>query len=84
MKKTAKGPRIQLLFFKEHFVGRTHPGRAAMEKFSAKLRTLGLDQTTIGLGPDKLSFLAALSAAGLNKKSQRRFRSCSQAHQQLS
>jgi DNA phosphorothioation-associated putative methyltransferase len=60
------GPKIQLLYFKERFVGKTHPGRPAMEKFSAKLRKLGLNEATIGLGPDKEAFRAALGAAGLN------------------
>ncbi len=42
-------------------------GRSAMEKFSAKLRNLGFNESTIGLGPDKQSFLAAVRAAGLNE-----------------
>ncbi|MGB8167234.1 MAG: DNA phosphorothioation-associated putative methyltransferase [Chthoniobacteraceae bacterium] len=63
----SKGPRIQLLYFKERFVGRTYPGRPAMEKFSAKLSKLGLDQATIGLGPDKQTFFVALAAARLNE-----------------
>jgi DNA phosphorothioation-associated putative methyltransferase len=63
----SKGPRIQLLYFKERFVGRTYPGRPAMEKFSAKLSKLGLDQATIGLGPDKQTFFAALAAARMNE-----------------
>jgi hypothetical protein len=37
----SKGPRIQLLYFKERFVGQTYPGRPAMEKFSVKLCKLG-------------------------------------------
>jgi DNA phosphorothioation-associated putative methyltransferase len=57
----------QLLYFKERFVGRTYPGRAAMEKFSGKLSKVGLDQATIGLGPDKDSLLSLLAKAGLNK-----------------
>ncbi|MGB8165988.1 MAG: DNA phosphorothioation-associated putative methyltransferase [Chthoniobacteraceae bacterium] len=63
----SKGPRIQLLYFKERFVGRTHPGRPAMEKFSAKLSKLGLDQATIGLGPDRETFGTVLAEAGLNE-----------------
>jgi DNA phosphorothioation-associated putative methyltransferase len=63
----AKGPRIQLLYFKERFVGQTYAGRPAMEKFSAKLSKLGLDEATIGLGPDKDSFLSLLAKAGLNE-----------------
>jgi DNA phosphorothioation-associated putative methyltransferase len=64
----SKGPRIQLLYFKERFVGRTYPGRPAMEKFSVKLCKLGLDPATIGLGPDKLGFQSLLDGAGLNEK----------------
>ena len=61
------GPRRQLLFFKERFVAQDYPNRAAMERFSVKLRQrLGLDEATIGYGPDKESFDARLKAAGLN------------------
>jgi DNA phosphorothioation-associated putative methyltransferase len=63
----SKGPRIQLLYFKERFVGKEHPGRRAMEKFSAKLCKMGLCEKTIGFGPDKSSFQAMLAAAGLNE-----------------
>jgi DNA phosphorothioation-associated putative methyltransferase len=63
----ATGPKIQLLYFKERFVGKNHPERPAMEKFSAKLRKLGLDEATIGLGPDKQNFLSTLAAAGLSE-----------------
>ena len=57
----------QLLYFKERFVGRTYPGRAAMEKFSAKLSKLGFDKTIIGLGPDEQSFIARLDKAGIQE-----------------
>lgn len=63
----SRGPRIQLLYFKERFVGQSYPGRSAMEKFSAKLRKLGFDASTIGLGPDKDSFRTLLVTAGLNE-----------------
>jgi hypothetical protein len=63
------GPKTQLLYFKERFVGKDYPNRPAMNKFSAKLRRLGLDETTIGLGPDKQTFLALLEAAGLKSRS---------------
>jgi DNA phosphorothioation-associated putative methyltransferase len=63
----SRGPRFQLLYFKERFVPEDYPDRAAMEKFSAKLRKLGLDEATIGFGPDKQSFLALLSAKGFNE-----------------
>jgi DNA phosphorothioation-associated putative methyltransferase len=61
------GPKIQLLYFKERFVGQENAGRPAMEKFSVKLRKLGLDEATIGLGPDKQTFHAALASVGLNE-----------------
>ncbi len=73
----SKGPKIQLLYFKERFVGKTYPGRPAMEKFSAKLRKLGLDEATIGLGPDKETFRAAIAAAGLDEKLRSKTRSSS-------
>lgn len=63
----SKGPKIQLLYFKERFVGKEYPGRAAIEKFSAKLRKLGLDEASIGYGPDKATWLAALVAAGYSE-----------------
>jgi hypothetical protein len=37
-----------------------------MEKFSAKLRELGVDQVTIGFGPDKEVFQNMIAEAGLN------------------
>lgn len=64
----SEGPRIQLLYFKERFVGKTHPGRSGMEKFSSKLRKLGLNESTIGLGPDKETLIRILAAAGLDEK----------------
>jgi DNA phosphorothioation-associated putative methyltransferase len=63
----SKGPRIQLLYFKERFVGSAHPDRPSMEKFSAKLKKLGLNKETIGLGPDRETFHTLLTAAGLNE-----------------
>ena len=63
----AIGPKIQLLFFKERFVGKDYPNRPLMEKFSAKIRKLGLTEATIGFGPDKESFRAVCAAAGVNE-----------------
>ena len=63
----SKGPRIQLLYFKEHFLPKEHPDGTNMQRFSAKLRKLGLDEMTIGFGPDKKSFRAMCTAAGLNE-----------------
>lgn len=61
------GPKLQLLYFKERFLDKGYPERAAMEKFSAKLRKLGFDKDTIGLGPDKESFLRTIAVVGLNE-----------------
>ncbi|MCX6880215.1 MAG: hypothetical protein NTW21_41390 [Verrucomicrobia bacterium] len=47
------GPEHQLLFFKERFLAKDHPDRRKMERFSAKLRKLGLREDTIGYGPSK-------------------------------
>ena len=63
----SKGPKVQLLYFKERFVAKDHPDRPPMEKFSTKLRRLGLSETTIGFGPDKHSFMQVLDAAGLDE-----------------
>ena len=62
----SKGPKVQLLYFKERFVANDHPHRPAMEKFGAKLRKLGFDEATIGFGPDKHTFLSVLAAAQYN------------------
>jgi DNA phosphorothioation-associated putative methyltransferase len=47
------GREHQLLFFKERFLAKDHPDRPKMERFSAKLRKLGLREDTIGFGPSK-------------------------------
>jgi DNA phosphorothioation-associated putative methyltransferase len=47
------GPERQLLFFKERFLAKDHPDRPKMDRFSAKLRKLGLREETIGYGPSK-------------------------------
>ncbi len=47
------GPEHQLLFFKERFLPKDHPDRPKMDRFSAKLRKLGLREETIGYGPSK-------------------------------
>jgi hypothetical protein len=63
----SKGSKTQLLYFKERFLAKHHPGRAATVRFSRKLRKLGFDEATIGLGRDKASFMRALALAGLNE-----------------
>lgn len=47
------GAEHQFLFFKERFLAKDHPDRAKMDRFSAKLRKLGLREETIGYGPSK-------------------------------
>ena len=47
------GPEHQLLFFKERFLPKDHAERLKMDRFSAKLRKLGLREETIGYGPSK-------------------------------
>jgi hypothetical protein len=47
------GAEHQLLFFKERFLAKDHLDRPKMERFSAKLRKLGLREETIGYGPSK-------------------------------
>jgi DNA phosphorothioation-associated putative methyltransferase len=59
-------PKIQLLYFKERFMPKNHPGRSAAEAFSTKLRKLGFDETTIGFGPDKKSFCLLVAEKGFN------------------
>lgn len=61
------GPKIQLLYFKERFIGKEYPRRPAMEKFSMKLHKIGLDEASIGLGPDRETFIALLRTLGLNE-----------------
>jgi DNA phosphorothioation-associated putative methyltransferase len=47
------GAEHQLLFFKERFLAKDHLDRPKMDRFSAKLRKLGLREETIGYGPSK-------------------------------
>lgn len=65
----------QLLYFKERFVAADHPRRTEMEAFSAKVRKLGLDGKTVGLGPVKRELMAMLAAKGLNENLNKRRRS---------
>jgi DNA phosphorothioation-associated putative methyltransferase len=61
------GAEHQLLFFKERFLAKDHPDCSKMDRFSAKLRKLGLREETIGYGPTKERWLETL--AMLDKKS---------------
>lgn len=47
------GSERQLLFFKERFLPKDHPDRSKLDRFSAKLRKLGLREETIGYRPSK-------------------------------
>jgi DNA phosphorothioation-associated putative methyltransferase len=49
----SNGAEHQLLFFKERFLAKDHPERPKMDRFSAKIRQLGLREETIGYGPSK-------------------------------
>lgn len=57
----------QLLCFKERFVSLEHPGRGEMDRFGAKLRSLGFAPESVGIGPRKSEFLALLASKGLNE-----------------
>lgn len=62
-----RGRHHQLLFFKERFLPSDYPGRKQMERFSSRLRKLGLHEDTIGHGPSKEEFHLALEQCGLTK-----------------
>ncbi len=55
------GPEHQLLFFKERFLPKDHADCPKMDRFSAKLRKLGLREETIGYGPSKEKWEAFLT-----------------------
>ena len=65
------GPKQQLLYFKELYVGKDHPNHARWAKFSKKLRKLGFDDAD-PIGPSKEEFLDFLQqnrlTINLNKK----------------
>jgi hypothetical protein len=56
----------QLLCYKERLLSRTHPQRPAMEKFSVKLRKLGVPEVA-GVGPNKAAFEQLRLKQGLNE-----------------
>ena len=60
-------PKVQLLYFKERFVPNDHPGREKMVRFSERLRKLGLNEATLGFGPDRETFLGLLDNANLTE-----------------
>ena len=61
----------QLLYFKERLVAPDHPRRTEMEKFSAKVRKLGIANDA-GHGPTAREFRERLERHGLNPMLNRR------------
>ena len=59
-----KGSWQQLLYSKERFVSKDHTLRPKWEKYSRKLRKIGLHED-MGLGPGKEEFLGMLDELGL-------------------
>ena len=57
------GPEHQLLFFKERFLPKDHPDRPKMDRFSAKIRKLGLREETIGYGPSRERYAEIASSS---------------------
>jgi len=55
----------QLLYFKERFVGASHPKRTEMEAYSVKLRKLGITEK---VGPPLKGFRELVDRQGLNEK----------------
>jgi len=61
----------QLLYFKERLVAPDHPQRRAMEKFSAKVRKLGIANEA-GTGPTTRELARLIEHRGLNARRNRR------------
>jgi len=63
------GPRHQILFFKERFLGPDFPGLKQIQQFSSRLRNLGLNESHLGSNdqgaPSKEEFDRYLEAMGL-------------------
>ena len=66
-----EGRTHQILFFKERFLAQDHPGRESMERFSKRLRKLGINESMLGSNdrgsPSKEEFESALEQVGLTK-----------------
>lgn len=67
----AEGPVHQILFFKERFLPTDYPGREAMERYSKRLRKLGITETMLGSNdtgaPSREEFESALKQVGLTQ-----------------
>ena len=61
----------QILFFKERFLPSDYPGRKSMERYSSRLRKLGINEAMLGSndqgGPSREEFESALEQVGLTK-----------------
>jgi DNA phosphorothioation-associated putative methyltransferase len=55
----------QILYFKSRFLPETDPGKRTAEQVSARLRSLGFDERSIGYGPDRDTFQAFLAERNL-------------------
>lgn len=66
-----EGPQHQILFFKERFLGPEHPGREAMDRYSRRLRKLGINESMLGPNdrgaPSREEFESALEQVGLTR-----------------
>ncbi|MEX2580471.1 MAG: DNA phosphorothioation-associated putative methyltransferase [Verrucomicrobiales bacterium] len=66
-----EGPAHQILFFKERFLAADHPGREAMERYSRRLRKLGITEDLLGPNdqgaPSREEFESALDQVGLTR-----------------
>ncbi len=63
------GPKHQILFFKERYLPTDYPGRDSMERYSKRLRKLGITETMLGSNdmgaPSREEFESALDQVGL-------------------
>lgn len=65
------GPTHQILFFKERFLPTDYPGRKSMERYSSRLRKLGITEAMLRSNdrgaPSREEFESALEQVGLTK-----------------
>jgi DNA phosphorothioation-associated putative methyltransferase len=65
------GPKHQILFFKERYLPTDYPGRDSMERYSKRLRKLGITETMLGSNdmgaPTREEFESALDQVGLTR-----------------
>jgi DNA phosphorothioation-associated putative methyltransferase len=66
------GPRRQMLFFKERYLGQDYPERRRIEIVSRRLREYGITETQVGHGIERQVFQSFLDAKGLRSDLSRR------------